>query len=144
MTYYPTEWVLYNRMQYPCYGTGEDLCYELKIAEFSDQLCGNIISLREIRWSSVDLNNLNRFNLYCFIRQIKEYRPPKKKQPDPQHRESVRIEHWNSQGVIKLTVEDRAVYESSLGRYIKTRSAGRVYLTSDNPPYIKYVGGRKV
>lgn len=147
MNDYPTEWVEYEYPKMTYWGTGEAECYEIKLAKSFEASGSDHVNLKRVQGSWVlQGTNIKPFGLQPWIRQIKEYKPPKKKQPDPQHRESVRIEHWDKteSKVCFLTVDYRAVYTSSKGRYIKTRSEGRVYLTSDNPPYIKYVGGRKV
>jgi hypothetical protein len=81
------------------------------------------------------------------VRQTKEWKGrPEPRKPDEHTYEEVSISRFDATGenLLSFVKERRAVYSNTKGRYIKTRSEGRVYLTYDNPPRVHFKGRKAV
>lgn len=92
--------------------------------------------------------SIHQFGLKHKVRRVKNYRErvPSK---DEGGMERVTQRWYDVNGnLIDLKTERRMVYTNSKGNYIKTRSAGRVFLNEDNEVnyqdrWVVYAGGRR-
>ena len=135
------EWEPYSEQKFGRLYGAEARCYEVRLVHGGGN--NRVRSLDDVSgYLYSHSKSQNPFGLEFEIRRIKNYTPPKPRTPDSHVYEEVLIEYYNKEAeLVEMTKESRAVYSNTKGRYIKMRSHGRVYLTRDDPAYVRFVGG---
>ncbi len=136
---YPTEWQNYNTSVFQADQVDWKIATVCEMAAFDSS--GNMVGIPTPykSYASTTRATLAQFGFVLKWRQVKEYKEPAKKKKDESTYETVTTESYDLEGnLLEKTMENRKVWHNSKGSYIKTRGAGRVFITNPDTMTIRY------
>jgi hypothetical protein len=131
----PTEWERVTGRGPGLYGA-EAKCYQYAVFCGAERVGQVLVGVPTYGFPHAEFG---RFGLHLRYRKIKEYRPKPKSQKDRSERREVTTQEFDLEGnLVRLEKERRLVYFNTRGAYIKTRGAGRVYISDPETTTIIY------